>query len=66
MIPLFLLSLFIDGRTVYEASTFAIGLGLFGDPVLTRAYAWLDLKNYRLNKYRHLKLIYFSTVLMAM
>ncbi|KAI3325375.1 hypothetical protein HD806DRAFT_490178 [Xylariaceae sp. AK1471] len=49
MIPLFIVSLFINGQMVYRVSTFAIGLGLFGDPILTRAYAWLDLKNLRLN-----------------
>ena len=51
MMPLFLVSPFISSHMVYRASTFAIGLGLFGDPILTRVYYLFDLKNYRLDKY---------------
>ncbi|KAK5469106.1 hypothetical protein LTR55_011370 [Exophiala xenobiotica] len=44
LIPLFLVSLFIDYYMVYKATGFAIGFVIFGDPILTPSMAWFKRK----------------------
>ncbi|CZS88422.1 uncharacterized protein RAG0_00177 [Rhynchosporium agropyri] len=45
ILPLFLGSFFITSYMVYKGAGFAVGLGIFGDPVLTPALEWLN-QNY--------------------
>ncbi|KAI9732272.1 MAG: hypothetical protein M1818_007591 [Claussenomyces sp. TS43310] len=42
LMPLFLTSFFLTQYMVYKASGFAIGFIIFGDPILSRALAWLN------------------------
>ncbi|KAK0124803.1 hypothetical protein ONS96_008684 [Cadophora gregata f. sp. sojae] len=42
LLPLFLGSLFLSSYMVYKGTGFAIGLGIFGDPLLTPALKWLN------------------------
>ncbi|PVH73443.1 hypothetical protein DL98DRAFT_469265 [Cadophora sp. DSE1049] len=42
ILPLFLGSLFISSYMLYKGTGFAIGLGIFGDPLLTPALGWLN------------------------
>ncbi|KAL5325623.1 hypothetical protein ACEPPN_006751 [Leptodophora sp. 'Broadleaf-Isolate-01'] len=44
LLPLFLCSFFISSYMVYKGTGFVIGLGIFGDPVLTPALQWLNQK----------------------
>lgn len=44
LVPLFLVSLFINYHTVYKATGFAIGFVIFGDPILTPLMAWFERK----------------------
>jgi hypothetical protein len=43
--PMFLMSFFINYYMVYKGTGAAIGLALFGDPILTPAWDWLN-RNY--------------------
>lgn len=42
ILPLFLASFFISSYMMYKGAGFAIGLGFFGNPLLTPVLAWLD------------------------
>ena len=42
--PLFLTSLFVPQYMVYKGTGFAIGFGLFGDPIITRCLTLLNEK----------------------
>lgn len=42
---MFLISLFVDYYMVYKGTGAGIGLALFGDPILTPAWDWLN-RNY--------------------
>lgn len=44
LLPLFLGSFFISSYMVYKGTGFAIGFGLFGDPILTPAMEFLNRK----------------------
>ncbi|KAK5445269.1 hypothetical protein LTS15_010050 [Exophiala xenobiotica] len=44
LVPLFIVSLFIDYYMVYKATGFAIGFVIFGDPILTPSMAWFKRK----------------------
>jgi hypothetical protein len=43
--PTLLVSLFVNDHMVYKATGFAIGFGIFGDPILTPSLRWLN-RNY--------------------
>ncbi|RDW63676.1 hypothetical protein BP6252_11221 [Coleophoma cylindrospora] len=42
LVPALLMSLFVDYYMVYKGIGFAIGLGIFGDPLLTSGIYWLN------------------------
>ncbi|KIW08318.1 uncharacterized protein PV09_01237 [Verruconis gallopava] len=42
VLPLFLISLSTSAYIVVKGTTFAIGFGFFGDPIITPALQWLD------------------------
>ena len=42
--PLFLTSLFVPQYMIYKGTGFAIGFGLFGDPIITRGLKFLNEK----------------------
>ncbi|KAJ5633298.1 hypothetical protein N7490_009637 [Penicillium lividum] len=48
LFPLFLVSLYVNYYIVYKGTGLAIGVAIFGDPLLTRAMAWLkkNMPNY--------------------
>ncbi|KAJ5771735.1 hypothetical protein N7520_002264 [Penicillium odoratum] len=48
LVPLFLVSLFVNYYIVYKGTGLAIGFAIFGDPLLTRTMAWLkrNIPNY--------------------
>lgn len=44
LVPLFLVSLFVTSYTVVKCTTFGLGFGFFGDPVISRGLTLLDRK----------------------
>lgn len=44
LVPLFLTSLLVPQELVYKTTGFAIGFGLFGDPIISRGLEFLDVK----------------------
>jgi hypothetical protein len=45
LVPALLVSIFVNYYMVYKSMGFAIGFGIFGDPILTPSLQWLD-RNY--------------------
>ncbi|OBT45424.1 hypothetical protein VE00_04557 [Pseudogymnoascus sp. WSF 3629] len=43
--PLLIVSLFTSAHAVVKGTSFAVGFGFFGGPIIERAVEWLDAKN---------------------
>lgn len=44
VVPLFAASVFISSYAFVKATTFGVGFGFFGDPVIQRGLQWLNRK----------------------
>lgn len=44
-VPLLFVSWFVTASTVFRVVTLVLGVGLFGDPIIKRAYSWIERRD---------------------
>lgn len=60
--PILVVSIFVDAYMVTKATTFFIGAGFFGDPLISRGLAWLNANVPNWQKYLDIRK-YVSTLM---